>query len=72
MYAIQHMSRLQRMMDECLDGIVDEEMEKLFGKASQWSNRNTQLRDSERYFKVSWQNELWVGCGFYLPKMNTR
>jgi hypothetical protein len=65
-YAIQEMSRLQRMMDECLDGPVDEKMTKLFGRPIGWSNRNVQLRDCDRYFKVNEQIGFWVGCGFYL------
>ena len=53
MYAIQEMNRLQRMMDECLDGVVDDTMTKLFGRPMGWSNRNVQLRDHWRYFKVN-------------------
>lgn len=68
-YAIQQMDRLQQMMDECLDGPVDETMTRLFGKASQWSNRNVQLRDFSRYFKTNDQSGgLWVECGFQLTE----
>jgi len=69
-YAIQEMDRLQRMMDECLDGPVDDVMTKLFGRARGWSNRNVQLRDYCRYFKIDDQGNrlMWVGCGFYISE----
>ena len=63
MYAMQNMDRLQRIMDECLDDVVDEEMTKLFGKAIAWSNRNKQIRDYNRYFKVLDANTVWMGYG---------
>lgn len=66
--ALQEMSRLQHMMDECLDGNVDKEMTKLFGKAIGWSNRNVQLRDHYRYYKMNDQTGTWVGCGFHLTE----
>lgn len=69
-YAIQNMDRLQKMMDECLDGPVDETMTKLFGRALGWSNRQVQLRDKYRYFKINDQGN-WhtrIGCGFYLTE----
>lgn len=68
--AIQEMNRLQRMMDECLEGLVDETMKNLFGQPIGWSNRNVQLRDYNRYFKSytydknTWST--WIGCGFKL------
>lgn len=69
MYALQEMNRLQHMMDECLDGAVDEVMTKLFGKATGWSNRGVQLRDQFRYYKMNDQaNGTWVGCGFHLTE----
>jgi hypothetical protein len=70
MYAIQEMNRLQRMMDECLDGVVDDTMTKLFGRPMGWSNRNVQLRDHWRYFKVNDQGNwlTWIGCGFYITE----
>lgn len=67
-YAVQHMNRLQRMMDECLDGPVNDTMVKLFGQAIGWSNRNVQLRDHNRYLKVNTQDSnwsMWIGCGFF-------
>lgn len=67
-YAIQEMNRLQRMMDECLDGSVDETITKLFGQAYGWSNRNVQLRDHNRYLKANIQDNnwsTWIGCGFF-------
>lgn len=64
MYAMQNMDRLQRIMDECLDDVVDEEMTKLFGKAIAWSNRNKQIRDCNRYFKILDVNTVWLGYGF--------
>lgn len=69
-YAIQEMNRLQRMMDECLDGTVDETMTDLFGRAIGWSNRNVQLRDNYRYFKMNDQGNwlTWVGCGFHISE----
>lgn len=70
-YALQEMNRLQNMMDECLDGTVDEVMTKLFGKAISWSNRNVQLRDHDRYFKMNEQTGnrfTWIGCGFYITE----
>ena len=45
MYAMQNLNRLQHMMDECFNDVVDAEMTKLFGKTAAWSNRSTQLRD---------------------------
>lgn len=70
MYAIQEMNRLQRMMDECLDGQVDEVMTSLFGRAIGWSNRNVQLRNKLRYFKMNDQGgwQTWLGCGFYISE----
>lgn len=69
MYALQEMNRLQHMMDECLDGAVDEVMTKLFRKATGWSNRGVQLRDHFRYYKMNDQsNGTWVGCGFHLTE----
>ncbi|WP_435924154.1 PD-(D/E)XK nuclease family protein [Paenibacillus sp. DYY-L-2] len=67
-YAIQNMNRLQRMMDECLDGVVDGVMTKHFGKAFQQSNRHTQLKYMERYVKASEQEgrATEVVVGFYL------
>ena len=69
-FAIQQMNRLQRMMDECLDGIVDENMTQLFGKATGWSNRQVNLRDYSRYLKANDQGNsytsIWIGCGFHL------
>lgn len=69
-FAIQLMNRLQRMMDECLDGPVDEKMTELFGKAVKWSNRHVNLRDDSRYFKTNDQGDnwtsTWMGCGFKL------
>ena len=69
-YAIQQMRRLQRMMDECLDGPVDEKMTQLFGKSLSWSNRNVNLRDYSRYLKTNDQgtnwSSTWIGCGFNL------
>jgi len=69
-YAIQQMSRLQMMMDDSLEGTVDEVMTELFGKAIGWSNRNVQLRDHFRYYKMNDQgsNSTWVGCGFFLTE----
>lgn len=65
MYALQQMNRLQRMMDECLDETVEEALGKLFGKPFGWTNRHVQLRDHNRYFIISQQNnwQIWVGCG---------
>ncbi len=69
MYAIQEMNRLQHMMDECLDGIVDQVMSSKFGRATGWSNRSVQLRDHQRYFKANDQgNCSWVGCGFKITQ----
>ncbi|WHX50074.1 PD-(D/E)XK nuclease family protein [Paenibacillus woosongensis] len=67
-YAIQNMNRLQRMMDECMDGVVDGVMTKHFGKAIQQSNRHTQLKYMERYVKASEQEgrATEVVVGFYL------
>ncbi len=68
-YAIQEMSRLQRMMDESLDGVVDSTMTKLFGKPTNWTNRHVQLRDHYRYYKACPQEGCgWIGCGFYLTE----
>ena len=67
--AIQEMNRLQRMMDECLDGPVDKTMKNLFGQPMGWSNRNVQLRDENRYFKTYTYDQewgIWIGCGFKL------
>ena len=64
MHALQNMNRLQHMMDECLNDVVDAEMTKLFGKAMAWSNRSVQLRDYNRYCKVIDANVIWMGCGF--------
>lgn len=65
-YALQHMGRLQSMMDASLDGAVDETMTKYFGKAIGWSNRNVQMRDLDRYIKTNDQgNGIWVACGYY-------
>jgi hypothetical protein len=68
MYALQEMARLQHMMDECLDGVVDETMTKLFGRATGWSNRCVQLRDHYRYYKKNDQNGTWIGCGFHITE----
>jgi len=68
-YALQQMNRLQSMLDETFDGIVDETMSSLFGRPIGWSNRNVQLRDFNRYFKGSEQgNMIWVHCGFEFTK----
>lgn len=68
--AIQEMNRLQRMMDECLEGSVDKTITNLFGQPIGWSNRNVQLRDHNRYFKVYTYDKntwaTWMGCGFKL------
>lgn len=64
MYAMQNLNRLQHMMDECFNDVVDAEMTKLFGKTAAWSNRSTQLRDYNRYFKVIDSYVIWMGCGF--------
>jgi hypothetical protein len=65
-YALQHMNRLQRMMDDCLDGPVETKMKNLFGQNVSWSNRSTQLRDNNRYMKLNEQvtRHFYVGCGF--------
>ncbi len=68
-YALQEISRLQHMMDECLDGAVDEVMTSLFEKAIGWSNRAVQLRDYCRYYKTNDQgNSTWIGCGFHFTE----
>lgn len=69
MYALQQMNRLQRMMDNCLDGAVDSRMKELFGRNISWSNRTTQLRHHSRYVKANEQVEknpgqFWIACGF--------
>lgn len=69
MYALQHMARLQSMMDASLDGAVDEAMTKYFGKAIGWSNRNVQMRDFGRYIKTNDQgNGIWIACGYYFTE----
>lgn len=68
-FAIQQMSRLQKMMDEIIDGPVDDTMARLFGKTIGWSNRMVQLRDSQRYFKACIQDDnwsTWIGYGIQL------
>lgn len=67
-YAIQNMNRLQRMMDECMDSVVDVVMTKHFGKALQPNNRHTQLKYMKRYVKASEQEDraTEVVVGFYL------
>jgi hypothetical protein len=69
-YSIQQMNNIRSMMDDCLDGDVDRKMQEYFGKPAEWSNRNTQLRDHKRYYKVDSQGNwnTWVGCGFNLSK----
>jgi len=67
-YGIQHMNRLQRMMDECMDDAVDGLMTELFGKALQQYNRYNQLKYMERYVKASEQEgrATEVAVGFYI------
>ncbi|AIQ62447.1 hypothetical protein PSTEL_04310 [Paenibacillus stellifer] len=67
-YAIQNMNRLQRMMDECMDGAVDGVMTEHFGRALQQYNRYNQLKYQERYAKASEQEgrATEVTVGFYL------
>lgn len=67
-YAIQNMNRLQRMMDECMDGVTDGVMTEHFGKAIQQNNRHTQLKYMERYVKASEQEgrATEVVVGFYI------
>jgi hypothetical protein len=67
-YAIQNMNRLQRMMDECMDGVVDGVMTEHFGRALQQYNRYNQLKYLERYVKASEQEgrATEVTVGFYL------
>jgi hypothetical protein len=41
-YAIQHMERLIRMMDTCLEGKVEETVSTLFSRSTGWTNRVAQ------------------------------
>lgn len=67
MYAIQHMERLIRMMDACLDGKVEDIVSRLFSRSTGWTNRFVQLKDSYRYMKQNDQgNFTTVLIGFYL------
>lgn len=67
MYAIQHMERLVRMMDACLEGSVEETASTLFNRSTGWTNRFTQLKDSGRYMKQNDQgNYTVINFGFYL------
>ncbi|WP_182914133.1 PD-(D/E)XK nuclease family protein [Paenibacillus sp. 1011MAR3C5] len=66
-YAIQHMERLIRMMDACLDGPVEETVTALFNRSTGWTNRFAQLRDYGRYMKQNDQGNFTViNFGFYL------
>ena len=66
-YAIQHMERLIRMMDACLDGRVEETVTNLFNRSTGWTNRFAELKESYRYMKQNDQGNLTViNFGFYI------
>lgn len=50
-YALQNSSRLFQMIDEIVDGKIDEILKNYFGRPYQPSNRFTQLRYHDRYVK---------------------
>ncbi|MDQ0091168.1 hypothetical protein J2T12_004594 [Paenibacillus anaericanus] len=67
MYAIQHMERLIRMMDACMDGPVEDIVTKLFNRSTGWTNRFAQLKESYRYMKQNDQgNYSVINFGFYI------
>ncbi|RAV02715.1 hypothetical protein DQG13_09440 [Paenibacillus sp. YN15] len=66
-YAIQHMERLVRMMDACLEGRVEEIVTTLFNRSTGWTNRFDQLKKHNRYMKLNAQANLTeVNFGFYM------
>lgn len=66
-YAVQHMERLVRMMDACLEGGVEETVTTLFNRSTGWTNRFDQLKKYNRYMKQNDQGNFTViNFGFYL------
>ncbi|WP_053375538.1 PD-(D/E)XK nuclease family protein [Paenibacillus sp. FJAT-27812] len=66
-YAIQHMERLIRMMDGCLEGKVEETVSNLFNRSTGWTNRFAQLKEYYRYMKQNDQGNFSViNFGFYI------
>lgn len=68
-YAIQHMERLIRMMDACLEGKVEETVSTLFNRSTGWTNRFVQLKEFYRYMKQNDQgNYTVINFGFHLTE----
>ena len=65
-HALQQLPKMQKMLDETLDGKVKRSFEELFGRAMQWQNRAKQLRDRDRYVLYSDQSDWkYIGCGYW-------
>jgi len=69
--ALSHFSRVKKMLDETMYGVVSKKFKKVANGLSKPASAMTQLKDHDRYiYHVYQKNEAWIGLGYWMNSFN--
>ena len=69
--SLTNFSRVKKMMDETMHGVVSEKFIEATGGISQDASSMTQIKNHDRYiYYKNKKNKIWIGLGYWLNAFN--